>query len=102
MSGQGTRVSPYRVEWIKLAVEKPVLYGKDRAEITRKYGTYVKAKVDKYKGENGWETRKRLQMKVPYDCNEKVLREATIRALGLIHGNSICGGPTPDDGPLEV
>ena len=53
---------------------------------------------EKYKGENGWETRKRLQLKVPYDCNEKVVREATIRALGLIHANAIglMMGPMPD------
>ena len=85
-----------RKEWVRLSVQRPVLYAEDKAEIARKCGQGVKARIRKYEGQNGWE--KRLCLKVPYDCNEKVVREATIRALGLIHANAIglMMGPMPD------
>ena len=100
MSGKGPRVSPDRKEWVRLSVQRPVLYAEDKAEIARKYGQGVKARIRKYKGQNGWE--KRLCVRVPYDCSEQVVREARTRAIGLIADNAICGCPKSERYPWRM
>ena len=40
MSGKGPRVSPDRKEWVRLSVQRPVLYAEDKAEIAKKKQEY--------------------------------------------------------------
>ena len=86
MRGDTTHVGPqgeYRVLYVRLAVPKPVLYARDSAKVSFESGQKVFARVRPHDGE------KKLKLQIMASCSEDLLYDAIIRALGLIHANSL-------------
>ena len=73
----------YRILYVRLAVPKPVLYARDTEEIAFESLQQVFARVRLHEGE------KKLKLQIMLGCSEDLLYDAIIRALGLIHANSL-------------
>ena len=73
----------YRILYVRLAVPKPVLYARDTEEIAFESLQQVFARVRLHEGE------KKLKLQILKRCSEDLLYDAIIRALGLIHANSL-------------
>ena len=73
----------YRILYVRLAVPKPVLYARDTEEIAFESLQQVFARVRLHEGE------KKLKLQIMKSCSDDVLYNTIIRALGLIHANSL-------------
>ena len=73
----------YRILYVKVAVQKPLLYAKDSEKIASESGQQVFARIRDHYGE------KKLKLQIMLGCSEDVLHDAIIRALGFIHANSL-------------
>ena len=73
----------YRILYVKVAVQKPLLYARDSEKIALESLGLVTARVRFHEGE------KKLKLKIMLECSEDVLHDAIIRALGRIHANSL-------------
>ena len=73
----------YRILYVRVAVPKPLLYARDSEKIALESLQQVTARVRDHHGE------KKLKLKIMLGCSEDVLHDAIIRALGLIHANSL-------------
>ena len=73
----------YRILYVRLANPKPVLYARDSEEIALESGQQVFARIRLHEGE------KKLKLQIMKSCSDDVLYDAIIRALGLIHANSL-------------
>ena len=69
--------------YVRLAVPKPVLYARDTEKIAFESLQQVFARVRLHEGE------KKLKLQIMLGCSEDLLYDAIIRALGLIHANSL-------------
>ena len=86
MRGETELVGPqgeYRILYVRLAVTKPVLYARDSEKISFESGQEVFARVRRHEGEM------KLKLQIMKSCSEDLLYDAIIKALGLIHANSI-------------
>ena len=73
----------YRILYVRVAIPKPVLYARDTEEIALESGQQVNARVRRHEGEM------KLKLQIMKSCSEDLLYDAIIRALGLIHANSL-------------
>ena len=73
----------YRILYVRVAVQKPLLYARDSEKIALESLGLVTARVRFHEGE------KKLKLQIMLGCSEDLLYDAIIRALGLIHANSL-------------
>ena len=77
----------YRILYVRVAIPKPVLYARDSEEIALESGQQVFARVRLHEGV------KKLKLQILKRCSEDLLYDAIVRALGLIHVNSLPAQP---------
>ena len=75
----------YMILYVRLAVPKPVLYARDTEKIAFESLQQVFARVRPKKGKG----ERKLKLQIMLGCSEDLLYDAIIRALGLIHANSL-------------